>query len=136
MRISDWSSDVCSSDLGPLTALLPPVTTVWLDGAHNADAGLHLARHFESEPRRIHLLTGMLANKQPDALLATLEGRLAPIHAGPVPGHDLHLTATFGHVARQAASVAAAVGEVHVSPSQPRVLISGTHCSPGPGCTT
>src|SRR3546814_8831827 len=120
MRISDWSSDVCSSDLafrwasmdgalpgllrprmagahqmrnaglaiamlysapgakpavdaiaqgvagafwpgrlqrlapGPLTALLPPVTTVWLDGAHNADAGLHLARHFESEPRRIH----------------------------------------------------------------------------------
>src|SRR3546814_13300494 len=71
---------------GPLTALLPPVTTVWLDGAHNADAGLHLARHFESEPRRIHLITGMLANKQPDAILAPLAGRLAPITAVPAIG--------------------------------------------------
>src|SRR3546814_2723719 len=103
MRISDWSSDVCSSDLlgsvalplrpsmagahqmrnaglaiamlrlapeprpsdaeiargvaeafwparmqhlgaGPLTALLPEGTEIWLDGAHNIDAGLEIGR--------------------------------------------------------------------------------------------
>src|SRR3546814_18295904 len=111
MRISDWSSDVCSSDLGPLTALLPPVTTVWLDGAHNADAGLHLARHFESEPRRIHLTTGMLANKQPDAILAPLAGRIASITAVPAPATAHHPAADLGPDAPQAASVAAALGQ-------------------------
>src|SRR3546814_1951535 len=126
MRISDWSSDVCSSDLGPLTALLPPVTTVWLDGAHNADAGLHLARHFESEPRRIHLITGMLANKQPDAILAPPAGRIASITAVPVPGHDHHPAAAFGPDARQAASVEAALGELTVDPSHELVLIAGS----------
>src|SRR3546814_12638200 len=125
MRISDWSSDVCSSDLGPLTALLPPVTTVWLDGAHNADAGLHLARHFESEPRRIHLITGMLANKQPDAILAPLAGRIASITAVPVPGHDHHPPPAFGPAARHAAPVEAALGAFTVDPARELAPIPG-----------
>src|SRR3546814_17872991 len=38
-----------------------------------------------AEPRRIHLVTGMLANKHPDAILAPLAPRLASIAVVPVP---------------------------------------------------
>jgi len=111
---------------GPLTGLLPPATEVWLDGAHNADAGIQLARHFAAEPRRIHLVTGMLANKHPDAILAPLAPRLASITVVPVPGHDHHPAAAFGPDARPAPSVEAALSGLTVDPTAETVLIAGS----------
>src|SRR3546814_4893909 len=75
---------------GPLTALLPEGTEIWLDGAHNIDAGLALARQFKGEPRRIHLITGMLANKDPAAVIAPLADRLASLTVVPVPRSEEH----------------------------------------------
>src|SRR3546814_8866526 len=89
---------------GPLTALLPEGTEIWLDGAHNIDAGLALARQFKGEPRRIHLITGMLANKDPAAVIAPLADRLASLTVVPVPGHDHHGAEAFGTGAKAAAS--------------------------------
>src|SRR3546814_12667130 len=80
---------------GPLTALLPEGTEIWLDGAHNIDAGLALARQFKGEPRRIHLITGMLANKDPAAVIAPLADRPASLTVVPVPGHDHHGAEAF-----------------------------------------
>ncbi|SKB33662.1 bifunctional folylpolyglutamate synthase/dihydrofolate synthase [Sphingopyxis flava] len=111
---------------GPLVALLPPATEVWLDGAHNADAGIQLARHFETEPRRIHLVTGMLANKHPQAILAPLAPRLASVTVVPVPGHDHHDAAAFGPDARQAQSVEAALARLSVDPAEEIVLVAGS----------
>ena len=111
---------------GPLTGLLPPATETWLDGAHNADAGIQLARHFAAEPRRIHLVTGMLANKHPDAILAPLAPRLASITVVPVPGHDHHPAAAFGPDARPAPSVEAALSGLTVDPTAETVLIAGS----------
>src|SRR3546814_4028543 len=48
-----WPARMQPLGAGPLTALLPEGTEIWLDGAHNIDAGLALARQFEGEPRRI-----------------------------------------------------------------------------------
>ena len=71
---------------------------VWLDGGHNPDAGAMLARHFAG--RRVHLIIGMLANKDPAALIAPMRGGLAGVTAVPVPGHEHHGREAFGPGAR------------------------------------
>jgi dihydrofolate synthase/folylpolyglutamate synthase len=111
---------------GPLTALLPPGTEIWLDGAHNVDAGLALARHFAGDARRVHLVTGMLANKDPAAIIAPLAERLAGITAVPVPGHEHHGAAAFGPGARQAACVEEALRALVLDPAREIVLIAGS----------
>ncbi|WP_432770612.1 MAG: bifunctional folylpolyglutamate synthase/dihydrofolate synthase [Sphingopyxis sp.] len=111
---------------GPLTALLPAGTEVWLDGAHNADAGVQLARHFAADTRRIHLIAGMLANKHPDAILAPLAGRLASISVVPIAGHDHHPAAAFGPQARAAVSIVDAFSRLAIDPARDIVLIAGS----------
>ncbi len=103
---------------GPLTALAPG-RKIWLDGGHNADAGLAIARFFgaggqthpgatsvattqqgslpsrkrdglgvgDSLPK-FHLILGMLANKDPAALIAPLGRQVLSLSVVPVPGHD------------------------------------------------
>lgn len=73
---------------GPLTTLAPG-RAVWLDGGHNADAGLAIARHFAGAPP-FHLITGMLANKDPSAIVAPLRGKLLSLSVVPAPGHEAH----------------------------------------------
>ena len=61
---------------------------VWLDGGHNADAGLAIGRHFASE--RLHLVIGMLANRYPAAIIDPLKDRLASVTAVPIEGSESH----------------------------------------------
>lgn len=75
---------------GPLTR----GREIWLDGGHNAQAGEAIARHFAG--RKIHLVIGMLANKDPRALVAPLADNAASVSAVPVPGHDWHPAVAFG----------------------------------------
>lgn len=121
-----WPARLQRLGTGPLTGLLPPATEVWLDGAHNGDAGLQLARHFASEPRRIHLIAGMLANKHPEAILDPLRDRLASLTVVPVPGHEHHDAAAFGSEARYATDVEAALRALTVDPARDIVLIAGS----------
>lgn len=67
---------------------------IWLDGGHNPDAGAMLARHFEGQ--RLHLIIGMLDNKDPAALVGPLANSIASIAAVPVPDHDYHPASEFG----------------------------------------
>ncbi|MEP7221420.1 MAG: folylpolyglutamate synthase/dihydrofolate synthase family protein [Novosphingobium sp.] len=78
---------------GPLT-LLAGNRKVWLDGGHNPDAGLAIARHFAASPP-LHLIIGMLANKDPAAIVAPLAGMLASLSIVPAPGHDAHPPEAF-----------------------------------------
>ncbi|MDZ3831390.1 MAG: folylpolyglutamate synthase/dihydrofolate synthase family protein [Sphingopyxis sp.] len=121
-----WPARLQKLAPGPLTELLPANTEIWLDGAHNADAGKHIAIHFEREPRRIHLVTGMLANKHPDALLAPLKYRLSSVTVVPVPGHEHHAAAAFGPAARSAASIEEALVGLPIDPDKDIVLIAGS----------
>lgn len=90
-----WPARLQRLNGGPLTALLPAGIACWLDGGHNPDAGRALARHFEASGERIHLVIGMLANKDPAALLAPLAERLASVTTVPVPGHAWHAREAF-----------------------------------------
>jgi len=83
-----WPARLQLLGQGPLTACVPG-RKVWLDGGHNADAGLAIARHFADQPP-IHLITGMLANKDPAAIVSPLRGSLLSLSVVPAPGHAAH----------------------------------------------
>ena len=67
---------------------------MWLDGGHNVDAGLAIARHFAKGPP-LHLITGMLANKDPSAIVKPLSERLLSLSVVPAPGHEAHAPEDF-----------------------------------------
>ncbi|MEJ7927618.1 folylpolyglutamate synthase/dihydrofolate synthase family protein [Sphingobium sp. AN641] len=97
-----WPARLQRLEPGPLVDLLHAGSTVWLDGGHNAGAGEAIGAFFTpdrigGEP--VHLVIGMLANKDPDDFLAPFAGKIAHIHAVPVPGHDHHGADRFAAVA-------------------------------------
>lgn len=98
MTRASWPARLQRLGDGPLALLLPPGTPCWLDGGHNPDAGQALAHHFSDAAERIHLVIGMLANKDPAALLTPLRERLASVTVVPVPGHEFHGLSGFAKV--------------------------------------
>ena len=93
IREARWPARLQRLGAGPLTELAGN-RTVWLDGGHNPDAGAAIARHFaDREP--VHLIIGMLANKDPGALLRPLAPSLRSVSVVPAPGHDAHSPADF-----------------------------------------
>ncbi len=83
-----WPARLQRLGTGPLTALAGD-RTIWLDGGHNPDAGLAIARHLESQPP-VHLIMGMLKSKDPSAILTPLGTRALSISVVPAPGHEAH----------------------------------------------
>ena len=98
MEWTRWPARMQRLAKGPLTDMLPAGTEVWLDGGHNIDAGLAVAAHFATDDRRIHLVTGMLSNKDPSAIIAPLSDKLASITVLPVSGHEHHSLDVFQNV--------------------------------------
>ena len=97
-----WPARLQRLDHGPLLAPLPDATTAWLDGGHNAGAGEAISAFFTSdrlEGQKLQLMIGMLANKDVDAFLSPFAGRIAHIHALPVPGHEHHEADRFAAIA-------------------------------------
>lgn len=132
MHRARWPARLQHLREGPLTALLPPGTPCWLDGGHNPDAGQALARHFDRTGARIHLVIGMLANKDPAALLEPLRQRLASVTVVPVPGHACHEPSAFAEIPSiprpaTAGDVAEALQALTIDPaSGDIVLIAGS----------
>ena len=89
IRNADWPARLQLLGNGPLAGN----REIWLDGGHNPDAGAMLARHFAGQ--RVHLIIGMLANKNPAALLEPLRSNLSSVVAVPVPGHEYHDSTVF-----------------------------------------
>jgi len=102
IRAARWPARLQQLEPGPLTALVDG-REVWLDGGHNPDAGQAIARHFAGT--RLHLVIGMLANKDPEAIATPLAPSLASVQAVPVPGHECHPASAFGAEAHDASSV-------------------------------
>ncbi len=125
IRAARWPARLQRLGAGPLTAQAGP-RAVWLDGGHNPDAGAALARHFAGQPP-IHLIIGMLAAKDPAALLAPLSPSLRSVAIVPAPGHEAHTPESFApHTTlpvRAFASVTEALGAL---PAGGDVLIAGS----------
>jgi dihydrofolate synthase/folylpolyglutamate synthase len=98
---------------------------VWLDSGHNPDAGLAIA----TSPcgPKIHLVTGMLANKDPSAIIAPLADRLLSLSIVPAPGHDAHRPEDFAPFTTLPAGSFANVAEALAAlPPEGDVLIAGS----------
>lgn len=90
LATAKWPARLQRLSVGPLV----DNREVWLDGGHNPSAGAALAQHFQD--RRLHLIIGMLANKDPAALTGPLAANATSIAAVPVPTHEWHAAEAFG----------------------------------------
>jgi dihydrofolate synthase/folylpolyglutamate synthase len=89
MEWARWPARMQLLANGPLTDLLPKESAVWLDGGHNPDGGAAIAKTLNDGPP-VHVITGMLKNKDALGFLKPFAHKIASLHALPVPGHEHH----------------------------------------------
>lgn len=106
LRQANWPARLQLLHSGPLTR----GREVWLDGGHNPSAGKMLGRHFRDQD--IHLVLGMLANKDPRALVEPLGENIRSLTVVPVPHHEYHEAKTFGARANPASDLLDAVQRI------------------------
>jgi len=142
IRNARWPARLQLLGDGPLTALVGG-RRVWLDGGHNPDAGAAIAQFFSDPSSRhtpgspasgsdlddsgLHLVIGMLANKDPAAILAPLAGKLLSVSVVPAPGHDAHMPEDFAaHTDLSVRSFADVPAALAALPPEGNVLIAGS----------
>ncbi|MGN6377191.1 MAG: bifunctional folylpolyglutamate synthase/dihydrofolate synthase [Sphingomonas sp.] len=118
-REARWPARMQRLAPGPLTDLLPAGSELWLDGGHNAPAaaaiGAAIAERLDRRP--LHLVCGMLANKDAAGLLEPLASMADSLVAVPIPGHQHHAPAELEDVARRLG-----IGRTAVAPDVPDAL--------------
>ncbi|MCA0902342.1 bifunctional folylpolyglutamate synthase/dihydrofolate synthase [Qipengyuania aquimaris] len=101
IEAASWPARMQLLRKGPLTDLAGK-RQVWLDGGHNPNAGEAVAKALTGQ---LHLVLGMLDNKDPRALIEPLGDRLSSVTVVPVPGHEAHPVEAFGTRVTSAADV-------------------------------
>ena len=98
-----WPARMQRLGPGPLTALVRSPCEIWLDGGHNAAAGdaVSAAIRERAAGRPVHLVCGMLANKDVAGLLGPFSGLARSLTAIPVPGHGHHAPDSLCQKARE-----------------------------------
>jgi dihydrofolate synthase/folylpolyglutamate synthase len=120
-----WPARLQRLGAGPLTELAGG-RTVWLDGGHNPDAGIAIARHLAGQPP-VHLIMGMLANKDPSAILAPLGTHALSVSIVPAPGHAAHRPEDFApFTSLPVANFADVSAALAALPPEGDVLIAGS----------
>ena len=104
-RFARWPARLQSIDHGNLRDRLPPDTSLLLDGAHNAEAARAVARAVAG--RRLHIVAGVLANRDPSAILSPFARHMKSFTAVPIPGHDHHAPAALASIVDGTDSAAA-----------------------------
>jgi dihydrofolate synthase/folylpolyglutamate synthase len=89
MEWTKWPARMQLLGKGPLTDILPNGSTIRLDGGHNPDGGAAIAKVLENGPP-VHVIIGMLQNKDALGFLRPFKHKIASLHAAPVPGHEHH----------------------------------------------
>ncbi len=93
----EWPARLQRLKSGPLVSALPEGCELWLDGGHNAMAGEALAAQAKAWTRtggkKLMLIFGMLATKQPDAFLASLARHVSALAAVAIPQEAQSLSA-------------------------------------------
>ena len=89
MEWTRWPARMQTLSAGLLTDPLPTGSTVWLDGGHNPDAGAAIAKTLE-DGSPLHVIIGMLKNKDALGFLAPFAHKIAALYAVPIAGHEHH----------------------------------------------
>lgn len=92
MARAHWPARMQRLGGGPLAAMLPSDTALWLDGGHNPDAGMALANAL-ADRQPLHIVCGLLANKDAIGFLQPFADKVASFQAVPIPGHEHHAPA-------------------------------------------
>jgi dihydrofolate synthase / folylpolyglutamate synthase len=135
----DWPARLQKLSRGPLVDALPPASELWLDGGHNEDCGLVLARQaaeWAKEPGALplHLIFGMLTTKDASGFLRPLARFARTARAVPVEGHAAYTpqeacvrAAEVGLDCLPANDVGAALEDLLATqPAPMRILICGS----------
>ncbi|TPG22740.1 bifunctional folylpolyglutamate synthase/dihydrofolate synthase [Sphingomonas koreensis] len=135
-RDARWPARMQRLAAGPLSDLLPPGSELWLDGGHNAAAAEAVSRTLQTRAgnRPVHLIVGMLVNKDAAGLLSPFAAFAQSLIAVPVPGHEHHapaalvtIAAGLNLAATEAPDVTAALDRIGARRGPPPVvLIVGT----------
>lgn len=127
-----WPARMHRMAAGPLAALLPVGTELWLDGAHNPSAAVPVSRALRTiaQGRPVTLVAGFLANKDAAGVLAALSPVVRHVVAVPVPGHAFHPPAAIEAMAREHGMTTATAADLPAAMAQARqspiVLIAGS----------
>jgi dihydrofolate synthase/folylpolyglutamate synthase len=92
MGWADWPARLQKLSEGPLTRLVPGVP-VWIDGCHNPASAQIVAEQLGELLGRetsLHIITGILANKDAAGILGPFSDPHAIFHTVPIPGHPHH----------------------------------------------
>ncbi|OYY91373.1 MAG: bifunctional folylpolyglutamate synthase/dihydrofolate synthase [Sphingomonas sp. 28-66-16] len=94
---AEWPARMQRLAPGPLVDRLPPGSALWLDGGHNPAAATAVSAALEASAGRrpVHLVLGMLVNKDARGLLMPFAGYARSLQAVPVPDHDHHAPAAL-----------------------------------------
>ncbi len=81
-----WPARLQQIRSGPLPDRLPPGTQIWLDGGHNASAGVMLAEHLTGwSDRPLYVLCGMLNNRAVEDFLRPMAPQIASLIGIAIP---------------------------------------------------
>lgn len=134
MTNAQWPARMQRLKLGPLVESAPQAE-LWLDGGHNAAAGLALADVLANLPKRsTHLICGMLNTKDVTGYMAPLAKHAdsltaisIPDEINTLPAEDTSAAAAkVGLKTSIASSAAAALTAITAQDPQARVLICGS----------
>src|SRR5690606_9228717 len=88
----DWPGRLQRLPKGPLAALAPPGSEIWIDGGHNPGAGSviaeALAEQEERSPRPLFLIAGMLNTKDQRGYFRAFVGMVRHVYTVPVENSD------------------------------------------------
>ena len=135
----DWPARLQKLSRGPLVEALPPGGELWLDGGHNEDCGIALARQAadwakEPAPLPLYLIFGMLTTKDAAGFLRPLARHARAARAVPIEGHAAYTpeeasarAAEVGLDCAPANDIGAALEDLLATqPAPMRILICGS----------
>ncbi len=120
-----WPGRLQRLKRGPLSGM----REIWVDGAHNEAAGASLAAYFKARGAPLHLIIGILSNKDANGLLGHFRGALSHMTAVPVPGHPCHSPVALKAIAETLeipSGIAASVEDALARTEEPVTLIAGS----------
>jgi dihydrofolate synthase/folylpolyglutamate synthase len=129
-----WPARMQRLKSGPLVQAAPGIE-LWLDGGHNPAAGLAIACHLGTLPKRpTHLICGMLNTKDIAGYLTPLAPHTVSLAAVSIPGEantipadqTARIAQSVGMQAQIAQSVQEALETIAQTDPQARVLICGS----------
>ncbi|GHH09642.1 bifunctional folylpolyglutamate synthase/dihydrofolate synthase [Sphingomonas glacialis] len=133
-----WPARMQRLHPGPLLDQLPAGSQLWLDGGHNPAAAQAIAAALDTIAHpavgrsEVHLVLGMLANKDPVGLLTPFARLATTLHAVPVPNHEHHAPAALAAVAHDlgiaahtSADIAGALRDITTiaDPAEPPIVL-------------